>query len=71
MEAARCLISVEAGVLPGTPEHFKQWGMTQAQWEAQGGQALQDLVTEAQTYAAGLMMAPHRVNYVKVEWVWL
>ncbi len=36
MEAARLIIEVRAGVLPGKPmpEHTRRWGFTSAQWEA-------------------------------------
>jgi hypothetical protein len=77
-ESARLIIEVTAGVVPGTvePEHTRQYAVTSAQWAAaekdgNGVEVLADVAGRAQGYAGLLMLQPDRLNWVRVDWLWL
>jgi hypothetical protein len=76
--AAKAIIEVHAGVIPGQPmaEFTKRWSYDSNDYE-------QDLktpedqptilslrLTEAHDYAMGLSN-PHYVTWVRVDWIWV
>lgn len=74
--SARVIIEVVAGILPETPEaeFTKRWAITSDEWEAAGDDAAFLLATrngQAQGYAGWLMLQPDRLNWVRVDWLWL
>lgn len=76
MESARVIIEVQAGVVPGTPEaeYTKRWAITSGEWEKAGDQAsnlLAERNGQAQGYAGLLMLQPDRLNWVRVDWLWM
>ena len=78
MEAAKLIIEVQAGVIPGTamPEYTKRWGWTssdQAKLEAGDKDARENWIRiagESREYAATLEN-PAQVNWVRRDWIWL
>lgn len=81
MEAARIIIEVVAGLIPGTPMpgYTKQFGITSDAWYAQGKyegkqeEARMEILSVygiAQEYARNLMN-PQVVNWVRLDWVYL
>lgn len=76
-EAARLIIEVVAGVLPGhpDPEHTRRYALTSKQWEnasvVEQGVLLAELNGRAQGYAGLLMIQPDRFNFVDTKWLWL
>jgi gamma-glutamyl:cysteine ligase YbdK (ATP-grasp superfamily) len=77
VKAARVIIEVQAGLLPGRPdpEYSRRWALTSEEWNAADdgvkGQLLAELNGRAQGYAGWLMMLPDRLNWVHVDWVYL
>jgi hypothetical protein len=75
MESARVLLEVQAGVIPETPEPelTKRWAITTTEWEESEHQSglLAERNGQAQGYAQLLMLQPDRVNWVRLDWVWL
>lgn len=78
--SAKVLIDVVAGIIPGQdpdPVYTKRFALTSQVWEeAQGDPlrqmaALAELNGRAQGYAALLMLSPDRVNWVRIDWVWV
>lgn len=76
-QAARVLLEVVAGVLPGRPEKefTRRWAITSAEWqEAKQNGTASELLAEyngkAQGYAGLLMLQPDRLNWVRTDWVW-
>lgn len=77
-ESARLILEVTAGVVPGTvePEHTRRYALTSAQWrqaeeDGSGAEVLADVAGRAQGYAGLLMLQPDRLNWVRVDWLWL
>lgn len=81
MQAARIIIEVSAGVIPGTsmPEYFKRFGIPSDVWYAQGEyedkkeEAKMEILKvygTAQEYMRNLMN-PQAVNWVRLDWVYL
>lgn len=80
METTKLAIEVKAGLLPGgppEPEFLKVFTIQSSEWQKaqeEGGRATADLLAEtvgkAQGYAAMLMNCPHRLNWVRTDWVW-
>ncbi len=79
-DAAKLIIQVTAGVIPGQPEeeYTRRYSLGSQEWEqcqAEGpmgvGAALAELNGRAMGYAGLLMLQPDRVNFVNVEWVYL
>lgn len=74
MSSARVLIEVVAGLTPERPDPgmTKRLAITNDEWEAAGDQweLLQARNAEAMKYA-GALMNPNRVNWVRVDWIWL
>lgn len=80
-KSARILIEVVAGIVPNTimPEHTKQFAITSDVWYAQG--EYEERKEEAQMEAMKIygvaleymrnMMNPQRVNWVRLEWIYL
>lgn len=78
METAKVLLEVVAGIIPNQPqpELTKQWAITSADWQQatendQQGELLSQRNGQAQGYAAWLCMQPDRVNWVRLDWIWL
>lgn len=75
IESARVLIQVQAGIIPEQPEpeYDKRWAITTAEWEAAEDKSvlLAERAGVAQGYAMLLMLQPDRVNWVRVDWLWL
>ena len=78
LTAAKALIEVQAGVIPGTvmPEYTKRWDYTSDDFE-KDRETPQDQPTifsrrlqEAHDYAMGLSN-PAYVNWVRVDWMWI
>ncbi len=77
-ESARVIIEVVAGVLPGTPEpeHTRRWGITSEDWmtatrAGTNRETLAVLNGKAIGYAMWLMTQPERLNWVRMEWLWM
>lgn len=78
-ESARVIVEVVAGLLPGRdpePEFTRRWALTSAEWEqaSETGTQLDVLAAvngKAQDYAASLMLRPDRLNWVRLDWIWL
>lgn len=75
-EPARVIIEVLAGLIPGTPdpEFTKRYAITSQEWQDAGErqhQLLAEVNGKAQGYAALLMLQPERLNWVRVDWIWL
>ena len=78
MEAAKLIIEVLAGVIPGQPmpEYTRKWGWTSGDQErlAAGEKAAQALYIqiagESREYAASLEN-PRLLNWVRRDWIWL
>lgn len=76
--AAKALIGVYAGVIPGTPmaEFTKNWGYTSEDYEADKlvppdqPTIFSQRLDEAHKYAMGLSN-PAYVNWVRVDWIWV
>jgi hypothetical protein len=80
VESATMIIEVVAGIIPGKdpePEFTKRWAITGKEWreaaDRPGGQGnlLAERNGQAQGYAAMLMLQPDRLNWVRVDWIWL
>lgn len=77
MQMARVILEVTAGILPGTPEPqlTRQYALTSDEWQStpteDHGRLLAERNAAAQGYAAWLMMQPDRVNWVRLDWLWL
>lgn len=76
-EAARCIVVVRAGVLPGRPDpaYTRRYVITADQWSSVDGERQNQLLAEtigrATGYANLLMLQPERLNWVTSEWIWL
>ena len=78
MQAAKALIEVVAGVIPGTPmpEHTKRWSYTSDEYEQDMKAKLNEptifsaRLQEAHDYAMGLSN-PAYMNWVRVDWIWV
>lgn len=78
MEAAKLIIEVMAGVIPGEamPEYTKRWGWTSKNQEAlEAGDAEAkalyiQIAGESREYAASLEN-PALINWVRRDWLWL
>lgn len=77
-ESARVVVEVQAGLVPGHPEaeHTRRWGLTSDEWQSamdsqRAGAVLAELNGRAQGYAGMLMLQPDRLNWVRVDWLWL
>jgi hypothetical protein len=76
--AAKAIIEVEAGVIPGEPiESFtKRWGYTSEDYELDKKTPpdqptiFSKRLQEAHDYAMGLSN-PAYVNWVRVDWIWV
>jgi hypothetical protein len=66
-----------AGVIPNRPipEWTRIFFITSAEWEAaspdERGELLAARNADALARAAGLMSQPDKLNWVRVDWVWL
>jgi len=72
--AAKAIVEVTAGVLPGAaePEMTRRWALTSQDWEGRGGtETLAEMNGKAMGYACLLMLQPNRVNWVRTDWIWL
>jgi hypothetical protein len=77
-DSARMIIEVVAGIVPGKnpePEFTHRWAVTSDEWHLSTDevrwQLLHDRNQLALTYAAELMERPDRLNWVRVDWIWL
>jgi hypothetical protein len=76
-DATRVMIEVVAGIIPGRPipERTRLYFIGSAEWDAASPDEQQRLLmqrnADALSRAAGLMAQPDRLNWVRVEWVWL
>lgn len=78
MEAAKLIIEVTAGIIPGTPiaEHTRRWGWTsrdQQLLEIDDSAAREKWIRiagESREYAATLEN-PAQLNWVRRDWIWL
>lgn len=77
MQSARVVVEVLAGVIPDRPdeEHTRRWVLTSEQWhgveDSEKGALLAEINGRAQGYAGWLMLQPERLNWVRVDWLWL
>lgn len=82
MGTARALLEVTAGIIPGKPmpEYTKQWAISTEEWSEANKStdpAVQPsiLLATKQGTAAGyaqlLMLQPDRINWVRMDWIWL
>jgi hypothetical protein len=78
MEAAKLIIEVVAGLIPGTPiaEHTRRWSWTSSNQAAleKGDKEAEIkwilIAGESREYAATLEN-PQRFNWVRRDWLWL
>jgi hypothetical protein len=74
-QSVRVVIEVHAGVIPGRPEqeHSRRWAITSREWYDSDNQyaLLAERNSLATSYGQSLMMQPDRLNWVRVDWVWL
>lgn len=70
MKAAKVIISVHAGIILNEPlpEHSRQWSMTIEEWN--DPEKFCRVVGEANMYQLTLL-DPRRVNWVRMDWIWL
>lgn len=74
--AARVLLEVQAGLIPGQPEeqYTRRYGITADEWEGtapeEQGLLLLERYAVAHAYALTLL-DPSRVNWTRVDWIWL
>jgi hypothetical protein len=85
MEEARLVLEVTAGLIPGRPEPelSRRWGVSSDDWHEAGKAERGDLEPgrqsellaerngQALAYANLLMLQPDRVNWVRLDWLWL
>lgn len=76
VDAARVIIEVTAGVIPGQPDpaYTRRFVLTSTQWEADPDKQMEllaDLNGRAQGYSGLLMLQPDRLNEVGMTWLWL
>jgi hypothetical protein len=69
------VVEVVAGLVPEIPEpeFTRRWALTSRQWndaEDKSG-TLAELAGRANGYATLLMVQPDRVNWVRLDWIWL
>ena len=74
--SAKILIEVVAGLLPGKdpdPRYTRRWAITSEEWRdaEDEGTLLAERNGQAQGYAAWLMMQPDRLNWVRLDWVYV
>lgn len=69
-DMAKLILEVQAGVIPGEPmpELTRRWALTSEDIEVDNKMA--DAQGAALNYAA-LLQNPQRVNWVRLDWVWL
>jgi hypothetical protein len=77
MNAAKCIISVTAGVVLNqpVPEYSRQYSYTSADYEADKvltnePSRLTSITIDAYDYARRISK-PNKVNWVNVKWIWL
>ena len=74
-ESARVILEVVAGVIPERPEpaFTRRYVITSSEWENDTDQTvlLAERNGQALGYAAALMAMPDRLNWVRVDWIWL
>ena len=78
MQAAKALIEVLAGIIPGEPiaEYTKLWGYSSEDYGLDKAVPLDQptifskRLEEAHAYAMGLSNPAH-VNWVRVDWIWV
>lgn len=73
MKRAQVVFEVVAGVLPGTPieEYTKRWAFSRSELEAdEEANAYQEAQAAAEAYAESLRV-PSRLNWVRLDWIWL
>lgn len=79
-ESARVIIEVVAGLLPGKDpeiEFTRRYAITSKEWQdaadKPNGQSelLATVNGKAQGYASLLMLQPDRLNWVRLDWIWL
>ena len=78
MQAAKLIIEVQAGVIPGQPmpEYTRRWGWTSDEQAKLGAGDMKTrekwimIAGESREYAATLEN-PARVNWLRRDWIWL
>jgi hypothetical protein len=74
-ESARIIVKVTAGILAGEPESVftRRYAVTTSEWESSANQTvlLHERNGQALGYAQALMAMPERLNWVRVDWLWL
>lgn len=76
MDSAKVIISVTAGVVPeiAETEYTRNWAITSEEWEKAGDDVavlLSQRNGQASGYAQMLMLQPDRLNWVRLDWLWL
>jgi hypothetical protein len=76
VNSARVIIEDVAGFLPGRPdpEYTKRFAITSEEWNSDGAdqaRLLYDCNNRATGYASMLMMQPDRLNWVRLDWIYL
>jgi hypothetical protein len=78
MDQARVIVEVVAGLLPQRPEpeFTRRWAISSQEWSEAGeadrqSERLAELNGRAVGYAGLLMLQPDRLNWVRVDWIWL
>jgi hypothetical protein len=75
-EAAKLIIEVTAGIVPGTvmPEHTRRFALTSAEYHTEDKlaqeRAWDRIHGEAIMYASRLMN-PNYLNWVRLDWIWV
>lgn len=80
VQSAKAVIEVVAGTIPGQdpdPVYTKRFALPTHVWEELGTDRLQQMAAlaelngRAQGYAGLLMLSPDRLNWVRVDWIWV
>jgi hypothetical protein len=74
-ESARVIIEVVAGIMPERPmpEYTRKFAITSSEWNDAEDQSVLLAMRNGQAngYAQFLMLQPDRLNWVRVDWLWL
>lgn len=78
-DSARVIIEVVAGLIPGRdpdPELTRRWAITSDDWYGADDDTARAVLLatrngQALGYAQWLMLQPDRLNWVRVDWIWL
>lgn len=68
MNATKCIVNVQAGILANEPKETRSWSFTQEDLDSPPHYI--DQMGAAMNYAMSLQN-PQQYNWVRFEWTWL